>query len=59
MSWFLQGQRKALFSNKQNISEFFFILLLGCELCVYRQGGGRIREDNSDLLRTQLGASLN
>nr|DAU11301.1 MAG TPA: hypothetical protein [Microviridae sp.] len=39
MSWFLQGQRKALFSNKQNISEFF-ILRLGCELCVYRRGGG-------------------
>lgn len=38
MSWFLQGQRKALFSNKQNISEFFFILRLGCELCVYGQG---------------------
>lgn len=38
MSWFLQGQRKALFSNKQNISEFF-ILRLECELCVYRQEG--------------------
>ena len=24
MSQFLQRQRKALFSNKQNISEFFF-----------------------------------
>lgn len=36
MSWFLQGQRKELFLNKQNISEFF-ILRLGCELCVYGQ----------------------
>lgn len=37
MSWFLQGQRKALFSNKQNIRSFF-ILRLMCELCVYGQG---------------------
>lgn len=36
MSWFLQGQRKALFLNKQNISEFF-CATVGCELCVYRQ----------------------
>lgn len=39
MSWFLQGRRKVLFLNKQNISEFFFILRLGCELCVYGQEG--------------------
>jgi len=37
MSSVLHGQRKTLFLNKQNISEFFFILRLGCELCVYRQ----------------------
>lgn len=36
MSWFLQGQRKALFLNKQNIPEFFYSTI-GCELCVYRQ----------------------
>lgn len=42
MSWFLQEQRKALFSNKQNISEFF-ILRLGCELCVYGQEKPKLR----------------
>lgn len=57
MSWFLQGQRKALFSNKQNISEFFFILRLGCELCVYGREESNLRY-NSNFLRTQLGASL-
>lgn len=39
MSRFLQRQRKALFSNKQNIFGVFFILRPECELCVYGQGG--------------------
>lgn len=45
MSWFLQGQRKSLFLNKQNISEFFLggqDSTVGCELCVYRQEKGEI-----------------
>jgi hypothetical protein len=41
MSWFLQRQRKELFLNKQNISEFF-IMQLECELCVYGQGRAEI-----------------
>lgn len=36
MNQVLQRQRKALFLNKQNISESF-ILRVRCELCVYRQ----------------------
>nr|DAL12977.1 MAG TPA_asm: hypothetical protein [Microviridae sp.] len=42
MNWFLQGQRKTLFSNKQNISSFFYSTV-GCELCVYRQERPNLR----------------
>nr|DAR73078.1 MAG TPA: hypothetical protein [Microviridae sp.] len=41
MSWFLQGQRKTLFLNKQNISSFFFILQLGVS-CAFIDKGDRI-----------------
>lgn len=42
MSWFLQGQRKTLFLNKQNISEFFYSTV-ECELCVYGQEESNLR----------------
>jgi hypothetical protein len=45
------------FYNSKKIS-FFLDSTVECELCVYGQGERRIREDNSNLLRTQLGASL-
>nr|DAR55359.1 MAG TPA: hypothetical protein [Microviridae sp.] len=44
--------------NKQDFSEFF-ILRLGCELCVYRQGGAEFELITQISFRTQLGASLN
>ena len=46
MSWFLQGQKKTLFSNKQNISIFFFILQLGVS-CAFMDKRERNRDDNS------------
>ncbi len=57
MSWLLEGQRKELFLNKQNISKIF-ILRLECELCVYRREKGETEMITRVFLRTQLGASL-
>ena len=45
--------------HKSKEKAIFLDCTIECELCVYGQETGRIREDNSNLLRTQLGASLN
>lgn len=42
VSRFLQGQRKVLFLNKQNIPEFFYSTVR-CELCVYGREGPNLR----------------
>ena len=48
------------------ITKYFFLNIVGggtfmmeCELCVYRQGVRESEMITRDLLRTQLGASLN
>lgn len=43
MSQFLQGQRKALFLNKQNISEFFLFYGQSVSCAFMDKGGANLR----------------
>ena len=45
------------YNSKRNL--FFLDSTIGCELCVYGQGGGETEMITRIFLRTQLGASLN
>ncbi len=58
MSWFLQGQKKNIIFELNKIIRDFFILRLGCELCVYGQGETEFEMITQISFRTQLGASL-
>jgi hypothetical protein len=45
------------YNSKRNL--FFLDSTVGCELCVYGQGGGEFERITRICFRTQLGASLN